>query len=572
MSENEALKEAIAETLFRLIKSKKIKISKEEITRKIAIPPTAELGDFAFPCFFLGPLLKEEPSDIALELREDFQMKGVKEIQTQGAYMNFFLDRQKLTEDVLSEAIGLKEKFGGSNIGKGKEIMVEFSQANTHKAFHVGHIRGTSIGESLARILEFNGHKVIRANYQGDSGMHVAKWLWCYIKYHSKEKLKEDESWVASIYVDAAKRLEKNKKLQEEVDEINLQLDSGTNKKLNDLWKKTRALSLKSLEKIYKQLNTHFDVYYFEKDMEERGKKIVEFMLKEKIAKESDGAIIMNLEKYNLGVWVLIRKDGTALYSAKDLALVEKKFSQYPELSRAIYVIANEQNLHFNQLVKTLELIKSKHYEKLKHVSFGLVRLPEGKMSSRTGQNVLYSDFLEKVILHAKKEIKKRYPKLPPEKLNERALKISIASIKYSMLKQGEEKDIVFDIKEAVNFEGNSGPYIQYSYARANSILKKAKSNKTNPKLEKFEDKETELIQKMSLFPSIVEKAYEDLAPSVIANYAYQLSQVFNEFYHTCPVIGSEEKEDFRLMLVQAFTQILKNSLYLLGIDVLEEM
>jgi arginyl-tRNA synthetase len=255
------------------------------------------------------------------------------------------------------------------------------------------------------------------------------------------------------------------------------------------------------------------------------------------------------------------------------LALVEKKFSQYPDLEEAIYVIANEQNLHFNQLAKTLELIKSKSADKIKHVSFGVVRLPEGKMSSRTGQNILYSDFLEKIVSHAKKEIKKRYPKIKADKLNERALKISIASIKYSMLKQGEQKDIIFDIKEALNFEGNSGPYIQYSYARASSILKKAK-NKTEGDVdfEQLEDKETELIKKMSEFGDVVQRAYETLNPSDIANYTYQLAQIFNEFYHSCPVIGSEEKESFRISLVESFRQILKNSLYLLGIDVLEEM
>jgi arginyl-tRNA synthetase len=194
-------------------------------------------------------------------------------------------------------------------------------------------------------------------------------------------------------------------------------------------------------------------------------------------------------------------------------------------------------------------------------------------MSSRTGQNILYSDFLEKVISHAKKEIKKRNPKIKSEQLSGRAMKISVAAIKYSMLKQGEQKDIIFDVKEALNFEGNSGPYIQYSYARASSILKKSK-NKNNESVdfEQLEDKETELIMKMSEFSEVVQRAYENLNPSVLANYSYQLAQIFNEFYHSCPVIGSEEKESFRISLVESFRQILKNSLYLLGIDVLEEM
>ena len=303
----------------------------DEILKRIETPPSPELGDFAFPCFFLASLLKEDPKDIALEIREEIgSLNGFKDIQTEGSYINFFLDRKKLSGNLISEILSKKDDFGKLDIGKGKTIMVEFSQANTHKAFHVGHIRGTSIGESLSRISEFCGNKVIRANYQGDSGMHVAKWIWCYTKYHSREKLKDDESWIASIYVDAVKRLERNKKWQVEVDDINKKLESGEDQKLNELWKKTRELSLHSLEKIYSQLNTHFDEYFFEKDMESKGKEIVESMLKNKIAKKSEDAIIMDLQKYKLGVWVLIRKDGTILYSAKILPLLKIKRQNIP--------------------------------------------------------------------------------------------------------------------------------------------------------------------------------------------------------------------------------------------------
>lgn len=564
-------KEIIARSILEILKGDKINLKVDEILKRIETPPSPELGDFAFPCFFLASLLKEDPKDIALEIREEIgSLNGFKDIQTEGSYINFFLDRKKLSGNLISEILSKKDDFGKLDIGKGKTIMVEFSQANTHKAFHVGHIRGTSLGESLSRISEFCGNKVVRANYQGDSGMHVAKWIWCYTKYHSREKLKDDESWIASIYVDAVKRLERNKKWQVEVDDINKKLESGEDQKLNELWKKTRELSLHSLEKIYSQLNTHFDEYFFEKDMESKGKEIVESMLKNKIAKKSEDAIIMDLQKYKLGVWVLIRKDGTILYSAKDLALVENKTAKYPDLDKLVYVIANEQDLHFNQLVKTLELIGSKNYKNLYHVSYGMVRLPTGKMSSRTGNNILYSDFLEEVVSHAQKEIKKREPKIKKEKLEERALKISIAAIKYSMLKQGEQKNIIFDVKDSLNFEGNSGAYILYSYARANSILKKSKVA-GNPNVSSLEKKEIDLVKELSKFQEVLLKSYNDFSPSYLANYSYQLAQTFNEFYHSCPVIKSK-KESFRIALVEASKQILKTSLSLLGIDVVEEM
>jgi len=570
MPETSDKKELIVEAIIKSLDKKNVRISREEILSKIEVPPSPEMGDYALPCFFLASKLRQDPTEIALELRSVLKNpRGFKDIQTRGPYINFFLDREKLTDNLVSEILSEKEDFGRLNLGKGKNIMVEFSQANTHKAFHVGHIRGTSIGESVSRILEFCGNKVIRANYQGDSGMHVAKWIWCYKKFHSKDKLKDDESWIASIYVGAVKRLEKSKKFQKEVEEINKKLESG-DAELSKLWRQTRELSLKSFQKIYSQLNTHFDVYYFEKDMEIRGKEIVELMLKNKFAKKSEDAIIIDLQKYNLGVWVLIRKDGTILYSAKDLALVEKKFIDFPDLQKSIYVIANEQDLHFNQLVKTLEITGFGHSDRLKHISFGMVRLPTGKMSSRTGQNILYSDFLKEMAGHASKEIKKRFPKLKKEILENRALKISIAAMKYNMLKQGEQKNIIFDIKESLNFEGNSGPYILYSYARASSIIKKSKK-KPNPDSKHLDKKEIELIKKMSEFEDVVMKSFEDLSPSCLANYSYQLAQVFNEFYHECPVVNSE-KESFRISLVEAFRQILKNSLSLLGIDVIEEM
>ncbi len=571
MPKNSDEKEKIVGAVLKVLDAKNIKIKTNEIYNRIEIPPNPHLGDYALPCFFLASKFKLEPHEIALEIRANIKIPAqFKDVQTHGPYLNFFVDRQKLTGSLLSEILSEGNDFGKLNLGQRKKIMIEFSQPNTHKAFHIGHIRGTSIGESLARIMEFCNNKVIRANYQGDSGMHVAKWIWCYQKYHPKEKLKEDESWIASIYVDAIKHLGKSKKYQKEIEIINKKLESGDDKRLNEIWKKTRELSLHAFEKIYTQLNTHFDVYYFEKDMEKRGKEIVDSMLINKFAKKSQDAVIMDLQKYNLGIWVLIRKDGTILYSAKDLALVEKKFLDYKDLQKSIYVVANEQDFRFKQLVKTLEISGFPHADDLKHVSYGLVRLPEGKMSSRTGQNILYSDFIKKVLSYAKSEIKRRYPKLDKERMEDRAFKISIAAIKYYILKQGEAKNIIFHIKNSLNFEGNSGAYILYSYARAGSIIKHSRK-KANPAVEQMEKKEIELIKKIEEFSKIVQKSYESMSPSLVANYAFQLAQVFNEFYHSCPVVGSQ-KEAFRIALVESFRQVLKNSLSLLGIDVIEEM
>ena len=569
------MKQLIAKALKEAIKSafkdEKISVSEDEIIKLIEIPPSTDLGDFAFPCFFLASRLKISPQDIALQIRKKIkEPREFQDIQTKGPYINFFLNRKQLAEDLIYQILNERENFGKTDIAKGKKVLVEFSQPNTHKSFHVGHIRGTSLGESLARIYEFVGEKVVRANYSGDTGMHIAKWIWCYKKYHSREKLKKEESWIASIYVDAVKRLAKSEKLQEEVDIINKKLEDKSDKELNKLWKETRILSINSWGKIYKELNTKFDIHFFESELEKRGKEIALELLQRGIAEKSEDAIIVNLEKYNLGVWVLLRKDGTVLYSAKDLALAEIKYKDY-NLDDYLVVLGDEQNFHFQQLKKTLELMNSPVKSKYNFITFGMVRLPTGKMSSRTGENVLYSNFMEEVKDYTRKEIKKRNLKLSKLEIESRALKIAIAAIKFSMLKQDSRKVIIFNPKEAINFEGDTGTYLQYSYARANSILTKAKKKVASFKIKNLEQKEIDLIKKLSEFQEIVLKSYKDLMPSYIANYSYQLSQIFNEFYHACPVINSDN-ENFRIVLVESFKIVLKNSLNLLGIDVLEKM
>ncbi|MCX6749754.1 MAG: arginine--tRNA ligase [Candidatus Pacearchaeota archaeon] len=566
------MKQAVLKLLKKSLKELKVEAKDSEIESNIEIPPNLELGDYSFPCFFLSAKLKTSPNAIAVKIKEKIgkiPAEEIEEIKIIGPYVNFFVNRKNLAKQIVEGILKQKEKFGKPRI-KSEKVMIEFSQANTHKAFHVGHIRGTSIGESLARIYEFCGSRVTRANYQGDTGMHVAKWLWCYKKYHSKEKIRNDEAWIASIYVDAVKKITSNEKLQEEVDVVNQKLTEGKDKPLNALWKKTRKLSLDSLEKIYKELNTKFNVYFFESETEKEGNKIVQELLKKKIAVMSEGAVITDLNKYNLGVWVLLRKDRTVLYSAKDLGLAVKKFQKF-SLDKSFYVVGAAQSLYFAQLFKVLELMKFKGGERCVYIPFSEVRLPTGKMSSRTGENILYSDFIKEVTDFAKEKIKERAGNISKTDLEKRAMKISIAAIKFSMLRQHPNKNIIFSKEDALKFEGDTGPYLIYSYARAGSIIRKSKLSLKKLEIGNLEEKEKELIAKLSQFSEVVESAHKNLNPSLIANYSYQLAQIFNEFYHSCKVIGSES-ENFRLALVESFRQVLKNSLWLLGIETLEEM
>lgn len=567
------MKKEVAQEINSVLSKKNIKLNLKEIENLIEIPKNPELGDYAFPCFVLSKQLRKSPDLIAKDLEKKInKTKVFSEVKSVAGYLNFFVNKNDFAQKVIYNVLKQKKRYGYSKSHKKKSIMIEFSQPNTHKAFHVGHIRGTSIGESLSRIHEFFGDKVIRANYSGDTGMHIAKWIWCYNKYHKNEKLKNNEQWIASIYVDAVKRLKENKEYQEEVNEINRLIDKKLNNSINNLWKKTRKLSIDSWKEIYKELNTHFDVHYFESNLESKAKKLSNKLVKNKIAKIDNGAVIVDLKKYGLDIWVVLRSDGTVLYSAKDLALAYKKLEDFPKINSSIVLIAHEQDFYFKQLEKVLELMKFKKADNYNHLFFGMVRLPSGKMSSRTGENILYSDFIKEVKDFSKKRIIQKSGKINKKELEKRAEILSIASIKYSMLKQSPNKNIVFKKEDALNFEGNTGPYILYTYARANSILRKAKlktSEKINIKdIEKIEN---ELLKKIQNFSEVVQNAYKNLNPSLIANYSYELAQLFNEFYHSCPVIGSEN-EEFRISLIKCFKQVLENSLNLLGIETLEEM
>ncbi|MDO8628184.1 MAG: arginine--tRNA ligase [Nanoarchaeota archaeon] len=534
----------------------------------LEIPPDDKLGDYAYPCFELAKQQKKNPNQIAQELSKKIKAPFLEKVETKGPYLNFYIKPTILAETTIKTILKEKENYGKQSLPKEK-IMIEYSQANTHKAFHIGHVRGTSMGESLARILEFAGKKVQRANYQGDTGMHVAKWLWCYLTYHKDEPLKKDETWIANIYVEAVQKLENNPQGEEAVAVINKQLDEGNDKELLELWKKTRKLSLEAFETIYRELNTRFDHYFFESQVEQPGKIISQQLLEKGIAELSEDAIIMNLEKYNLSVWVLLRGDGTALYSAKDLALAQQKFQAH-DIDKAIYIVGKAQELHFYQLFKTLELMGFPQAKQCHYIPVNEVRFPWGKMSSRTGENILYSQFKQELVELAKKAIKERTPTIKEKELEKRALTIAIACLKYAMLKQDQNKNLIFDKEEAMRFEGETGPYLLYSYARANSIINKS-TKKTLKLPTTINDKEKQLLKELGNFPTIVKQAATETEPAHVAHYAYRLAQTFNEFYHHCQVIDSEE-EAFRIQLVKAYLITFSNALYLLGIDTLETM
>ena len=551
-------------------------LSKEDLERLVEIPPDPKMGDFAFPCFSLSKALRKAPNIIASELAAQVSPEGIiSRVEAMGPYLNFFADRARVTEKAVGAVLSKGAEYGRGRPKKEK-VMIEYSQANTHKAFHVGHLRGTSIGESLARILKFSGYSVLQVNYQGDTGAHVAKWLWCYLKNHKGEKPPKGGKgkWVANIYVEAVKLLAESPAFSDEVNKVNYSLEHGDDKELVKLWKESRKWSLDEFDGIYKDLGAHFDHFFFEREMEKPGEQIVRQMLKDGVAQESEGAIIMDLEECKLGKWVLLRKDGTTLYSAKDLALADKKFREF-HIDRSIYVVGNAQSLHLQQLFRTLELIGFKQAKDCHHLSFEEVRLPSGKMSSRTGVNILYSEMKAEIFDYTSEETRKRHPDWSAAKLEKAVRGIAVAALKFDMLKIDHNKPIVFDTKQACDFEGETGPYVQYAHARICSIFRQAGKWKAKEgfKPHYSNEKEFELAKLLSGYPEIVAESAEKYDPAIVARYALKVAQTFSGFYTECPVLKADEKErESRLMLSEAARMVLEGALGLLGIDAPEEM
>ncbi len=566
------MKKEIAVLLKDILKKSKVNLGIEEIQTRIEIPQSSEIGDYAFPCFFLAGKLKSNSHQIALELREEIGNPGkeFERIEVSGAYINFFLNKETFTKEVLNEVFKKEKDFGKIENKKPKKVVIEFPSPNTNKPLHLGHLRNMAIGESISRVKEFANDKVIRVNLNNDRGIHICKSMLAYKKFgkNAKPKGKSDHA-VGDYYVMFSKKVADNPNLEAEAQEMLRKWEQG-DEETKSLWKKMNKWALEGFDETYNVFGIKHDKEYFESDIYDEGKKIVEEGLKKKVfEKKTDGAVVINLEKEGLGEKVLLRADGTAIYITQDIQLAKEKEKNYNP-DESIILTANEQDYHFNVLLTILKKLGYKFADYTKHTSYGMVFLPEGKMKSREGTVVDADDLIEKVKELVKKHIKKN-KKLPKREIESRSLKIALAAIKYWLLKIEMKKDTTFYPKESINFEGNTGPYLLYTYARANSILEKSKKNKKIPGKINLGEKDYELAKKINQFKEVVSNSYRELNPSLIANYSYELAKTFNEFYHSSKVINSNE-EEFRLALVDATKVILKNSLSLLGIETIEKM
>ena len=566
------MKQVVIGILKKALKKIGVTLTEQELERLIEVPPRLDMGDYAFPCFFMAEELKMSPHEIALELREkigNIPVTDLDDVTTVGGYVNFFVDRKSLARQVIWDSIQKKKSFGKNNLGNRKKIVLDYSHPNIAKPFGIGHLRSTIIGNSIANIADFLGYRSVRLNYLGDWGSQFGKILYGFEKYGSETRLMQNPiKHLFNIYV----KVSKSKKSEEPSREAFKKLEQRDKKALM-LWKLFRGLSLKEFEKIYKIFNIKFDSYSGEADVVKYVPRVIKELTDKNLLKKSKGAMIVDLGKYNLEVAMIKKSDGTTTYATRDIAAAIKRFEKY-KFEKMIYQVGQEQSLYFKQIFKILELLGYKWAQNCIHSEHGLyLDKNKKKFATRKGKTVFMEDIIKKTKTLTAREIKKRFPKIKKDDLEERALKVAIAAIFYGDLKNTKKNDIVFDLKKFTSFDGNTGPYILYTYARAGSILKKAEKKEITNKfnIPDLEEQEFELIKKLSQFPDIVIDSFTHLNPSMIANYCYQVCQKFNEFYQSCPVIKSESAT-FRLALVESSRQILRNALHLLGIEVLEEM
>jgi arginyl-tRNA synthetase len=540
-----------------------------EITR----PPEATMGDLSVPCFYLSKLTRLSPNQIAQELKDKIKIKPpLKSVQNLGPYLNFYLDEKYLAEKVIKEIYKAGDKYGMS-LGNHEKAMIEYSQPNTHKEFHVGHLRNAVLGSALVNLQRFAGQKTIAANYIGDIGSHVAKCLWAYDKFHKNEPEPAEHKgqYLGKLYTEAVNLCEENEEYKKEAAEVQQKLESG-DKYFTNLWKKTRKWSLQEFDSIYKILGVKFDKVFYESEVEKPGKKIVEDLLAQGIAQKSEGAVIIDLDKYGLKQFLLLKSDGSSLYSTKELALAKLKFEKY-KIDASYIVVDARQGFYFKQFFKTLELMGFK--KKTAHLSYEFVTLPEGAMSSRKGNVVLFEDLLKEATDLALAETAKRHEDWSPEELSDAATKIALAAIKFAMLKTGRNNVITFDIKEAMAFDGFTGPYLQYTVTRISSILRKEniKSLAEADFGKLTHQKEKDLALTLSEFNDAVREAAQTFEPSHLAKYLFDLSKLFSSYYQEVPILNAETKtKEARLALIGAVKQTLANGLKILGLETLERM
>ena len=545
-----------------------------EVLPLIDRPPEGIEADFAVPCFALAKQLRKAPQEIAKEVAGKISPAGmIREARQAGPYVNFQVDWKKVAKEAIPHILENPD-YGSSREGRGRTIVIDFSHPNVAKPMSIGHLRSTIIGDSLCRIHRNLGYKVVGDNHLGDWGTQFGKIIVGYKKWGRPENLEKNPiEELLRVYVKFHEDAEIDSKLEGQARAAFKRLEDGEKEHVA-LWKRFSDLSLKEFGKIYRSLGVKFDTYLGESFYLKMSREVIEEALRKKVAKWSQNALVIDV---GMETPLIIRKsDEATLYSTRDLATIKYRLRKYrPE--KVFYVVGSEQKTYFEQVflaAEKLGYIAPGRKKDLVHIVFGMISLPEGKMSTRKGRVVFLDHVIGEVIKMAEKTIQAKNPSL--RNREEVAKQVGIGALKYADLSRDRIKDIRFDWNEMLSFEGDTGPYIQYTHARASSILRKGRIRAIPKKVDGgllSDPKEKAIIRKLCEFPETVRRAAEDCKPHYIANYVFSLATLFNEFYQAVPVLRAEGKlREARIALVMAARNVLRKGLYLLGIEAPEEM
>lgn len=516
-------------------------LGREELEGLIEIPPSYDMGDYAFPTFRLAKVLRKAPNVIAQELAEKLKEdENFEKIEAAGPYVNFFISREKLALTTISEVLKKKDMYGSSNFGEGKKVIVEFSSPNIAKPFHIGHIRTTVIGNSLAKIYKFLGFETIKINHLGDYGTQFGMLISAFKKWGDRDVIEANPiKELLALYVRFNSEAESDPQLKDEARYWFKELENG-NQEAYELWLWIRDISLKEFNRVYEMLKISFDSYAGESFYSDKMPSVLQEMKEKGIVKESEGALIVDLEPYGMPPALIMKKDGSTLYTTRDIAAAIYRKNHY-DFYKNLYVVASQQNLHFKAWMKIVELMGHEWAKDCIHIPFGMVSLEEGTLSTRKGRVVFLEDVLNTAIENTRKIIEERNPGLADKE--EVAKQIGIGAILFQELFNQRIKDYVFNWDRTLSFEGETGPYVQYTHARANSLLEKGvfdESGKIDYSLLTSED-ETNIIRLIYDFPNTIVDSMEKNEPFFITRHIVDLAKAFNKFYNSTSIIVEDE-------------------------------
>jgi arginyl-tRNA synthetase len=567
-------------------------VSKDKILSVIEIPPDSKLGDYALPCFIIAKELKKSPHNIALELKDKLTQINIKEdhkhfelINNVGPYLNFYVNKEVYIKNILHKISTEKYTYCAGKYDK-SIVLIESPGPNTNKPLHLGHLRNMLLGQSIYNILKFVGKSPYIVNVINDRGVHICKSMLAYQKFGLNDTPEithtKSDHFVGDYYVKYNQLEKDNPAIEHEVQDMLVKWENNDSE-VRALWAKMNSWALKGFRETYSSLGFNIDKEYFESETYLHGKDIiVDGLNKELFERDDTGSIIANLESKNLGKKVLLRANGTSVYITQDIYMAKKRYEDY-KFDEMVYVVGNEQEHHFKVLFEIFKKLNWNFGDKCYHFSYGMVELPEGKMKSREGNVIDTDNLLLEVKNMCIEELRKRYDNLSDEELHLRSDIIALAAVRFFFLKFDPLKNFVYNPKESLSFDGETGPYIEYSYARINSVFKKFTEKESINNLDEYfknvdisllkESNEFELVKILDKFSNSVDDAAKNFKPSSVAHYLLELSQKFNEFYHANPILTSEKNiMKSRLYLIYNVQIVLKIGLNLLNIQEIEEM